>query len=83
MSVNAVLYSLGLTVRSRSVLVTPTPACMEEPASRITWTTTVNAGATTQVKGTALSIYSEFLIIKSVNGTEFLYAQNSVIAGVR
>ncbi len=63
MSVNAALYSLELIVRSRSVLVTPTPACMEEPASRITWSTTVNAGASTQVKGTALSVYSEFLII--------------------
>lgn len=78
MSVNAALYSLGLTVRSRSVLVTPTLACMEEPASRITWTTTVNAGATTQVKGIALSMYTHFLIVKSVNGTEFLYAQNSL-----
>ncbi len=65
MSVNAALYSLELTARSRSVLVTPTPACMEEPASRITWSTTVNAGAGTQVKGTALSVYNEFLIVIS------------------
>lgn len=69
MPVNAVLHSLGLTVRSRSVLVTPTPACMEEPASRITWTTPVNVGASTQDKGTALSLYcaSEILTIKSSN----------------
>lgn len=80
MSVNAIRHSLGLTVRSRSVLVTPTPACMEEPASRITWTTTVNAGASTQDKGTTLSMYctSEILTIKSVSGTELPYAQISL-----
>lgn len=78
MSVNAALYSLGHIVRSWLVLVTPTPACMEEPASRTTWTTTVNAGTSTQVKGTALSVYSEFLITSSVGGTELLYTQNSL-----
>jgi len=57
MPVNAVLHSLGLTVRSRSVLVTLTLVCMEEPASRITWTTPVNAGASTLDKGKALSMY--------------------------
>lgn len=35
-SVNATLYSLGLILRSKSVFVTPTPACMEEPVFKIT-----------------------------------------------